>query len=132
MAAKSARKKAGAVGEKPAAKPERPKLACRFYRTDTGNEPVREWLKAVPAKVRKEIGSDIQTVQWRWPLGKPLVDGLGEGLFEVRSDLDGSIYRVLFCLDGSTMVLLHAFAKKSQKTPTADLELARKRQREEE
>jgi phage-related protein len=65
-------------------------------------------------------------------VGKPLVDGFGAGLYEVRSSVDGNIYRVLFCLDGSTMVLLHGFQKKSQKTPKADLELARRRMRNEE
>jgi phage-related protein len=107
-----------------------PRLACRFYRSSTGNEPLREWLKTLPAEVRQEIGSDIQQVQWRWPVGKPLVDGFGGGLFEVRTTVRGSIYRVLFCLDGSTMVLLHAFKKTSRQTPRPDLELARKRQKE--
>lgn len=77
----------------------RPKLTCRFYKTSSGNEPVREWLKELPADVRKEIGSDIQVVQWRWPIGKPFVDGFGDGLSEVRTSHDGNIYRVLFCLE---------------------------------
>jgi phage-related protein len=81
-------------------------------------------------EVRKEIGSDIQQVQWLWPVGKPLVDGFGRGLFEVRTGLDGDIYRVLFCIDESTMVLLHGFKKKSQRTPKPDLDLAKKRQKE--
>lgn len=82
------------------------------------------------ADVRKEVGSDIQVVQWRWPVGKPLVDGFGDGLFEIRTNLGGNTYRVLFCIEGSTLVLLHAFMKKAQKTPKADLDLARKRQAE--
>ena len=49
----------------------KPVLECRFYRTAKGHEPVREWLKALPAAVRKEIGSDVGQVQWRWPIGKP-------------------------------------------------------------
>jgi phage-related protein len=109
-----------------------PRLSCRFYRTGSGNEPVREWLKGLPAAVRQEIGSDIQVVQWRWPIGKPLVDGFGEGLFEVRTAHEGNIYRVLFCLEGSIMVLLHGFTKKTQKTPTQDINLARKRLKDEE
>ena len=107
-----------------------PALACRFYRTLAGNEPVREWIKALPADVRKEIGSDVGQVQWRWPVGKPLVDGFGKGLCEVRTTFDGNIYRVLFCLAGSTMVLLHGFKKKSRRTPKSDLDLARQRQKE--
>lgn len=107
----------------------KPVLECRFYRTATDAEPVRDWLKSLTAEVRKEIGSDIQLVQWQWPVGKPLVDGLGRGLFEVRSKVRGNIYRVLFCLEGATMVLLHAFQKKSQKTPNSELAVARQRQR---
>ena len=107
--------------------PPKPKLSCRFYATVSGNEPVREWLRSLDAVVRREIGSDIAFVQWSWPLGKPLVDGFGDGLFEVRTSVDGNIYRVLFCLAGPVMVLLHGFTKKSMKTPKPDLDLARKR-----
>jgi len=107
-------------------------LGCHFYRTSAGNEPVREWLLSLPPDVRKEVGSDIQQVQWRWPVGRPLVGSFGDGLFEVRTVIGGNIYRVLFCLEGSAMVLLHGFQKKSQKTPKADLDLARRRQKEAE
>ena len=105
----------------------KPSLDCRFYRTTSGNEPVREWLKSLPAEARVEIGSDVAQVQWRWPIGKPLVDGFGDGLFEVRTSWNGNIYRVLFCFAGKTIVLLHGFQKKSQKTPKTDLDLARRR-----
>ena len=49
--------------------------------------------------------------------------------YEVRTSIDGSIYRVFFCIEGSTMVLLHALMKKTQKTPNSELEIARKRQK---
>jgi phage-related protein len=81
---------------------------------------VREWLKDLPVEVKKAIGADINLVQWQWPTGKPLVDGFSAGLFEVRTG-------VLFCLDGATMVLLHGFEKKTQKTPKSDLDLTRRR-----
>jgi phage-related protein len=56
---------------------------------------------------------------------------LGKGLWEVRSDLTkGSIARVIFCVHEGQMVLLHAFVKKTQKTPDADLQLALKRRKE--
>lgn len=107
-----------------------PRLSCRFYRNEAGTEPVRDWLLSLDADARKEIGSDIMSVQWRWPLSKPLVDSFGEGLYEVRTTRDKNIYRVLFCIVGATMVLLHGFLKKSQATPKKDRELARKRQRD--
>jgi phage-related protein len=104
------------------------KLACIFFKTDRGNEPVRKWLKEdVPAEARKTIGSDIKTVQATWPIGKPLIDSLGHGLWEVRSTHDKVEYRVIFVLDGSTMVLLHGCTKGSTKTRKADIAVALER-----
>jgi len=60
----------------------------------------------------------------------PLVGHLGGGLWEVRTRLDNRIARVLFALDGSTMVLLHGFIKKQQATPKPDLDLAKERMKE--
>ena len=38
-------------------------LPCAFYRTTAGNEPVREWLKALLEGERKQVGGDIKAVQ---------------------------------------------------------------------
>ncbi len=73
------------------------------------------------------IGQYIKTVQFGWPLGMPLVEHLGGGIWEVRVRLENRISRVLFVLEDDTMVLLHGFIKKDQKTPKPDLDLARDR-----
>jgi phage-related protein len=97
----------------------------------SGREPVREWLKSLPAEDRKIVGEDIKDVEFAWPIGTPLCRSLGRGLWEVRSSLtQGRIARVLFCEHGGKMILLHAFIKKTQKMPPADLELAIKRRKE--
>jgi len=98
-----------------------------FYRTSSGNEPVREWLRELSKADKRAIGSDIKTVQYGWPIGMPVVRKLDTGLWEVRSRLDQHISRVLFTVHGETMVLLHGFIKKSQKTPKGDLQLAKDR-----
>ena len=105
----------------------KPTLDVRFFVTDSGSEPVREWLKDLPAIERKVIGEDIKTVQLGWPLGMPLVRNLGDGIWEVRIKLENRLVRVLFALDKSTMVLLHGFIKKQQATPKPDLDLAKDR-----
>lgn len=104
-----------------------PVLDVRFFANDMGTEPVREWLKGLTSAERKTIGEDIKTVQFGWPLGMPLVRHLGAGLWEVRIRLENRIARVLFVLNGSTMVLLHAFIKKQQETPKQDLDIAKDR-----
>ena len=110
-------------------KAERP-LKVVFFKTDTGNEPVREWLKELSRDDCKVIGTDILTVQYAWPVGKPLVDHLGDGLWEVRSRLDNRLARTLFAMVDQEIVLLHGFIKKQQKTPADELELAKKRKKQ--
>lgn len=75
-------------------------------------------------------GGDILKVQFAWPVGKPLVDNLGDGLWEIRSRLGNRISRTLFAVVDQEIVLLHGFIKKTQKTPGDELELARKRMNE--
>jgi phage-related protein len=92
---------------------------------------VREWLRSLGADDRQTIGADIRTAQLGWPIGMPTCRSLGDGLWEVRSNLtDRRIGRVIFCIAHDHMVLLHAFIKKTQKTPKHDLDIARKRQKE--
>jgi len=104
-----------------------PILDVNFYRTDSGKEPVREWLKSLPSEDKKIIGEDIKTAQFGWPVGMPLIRPLGKGLYEVRSTLINRIARVIFSVENKRMILLHGFIKKDQKTPKNDLELALKR-----
>jgi len=103
------------------------RLHVLFYKTAAGNEPVREWLKGLPSEERKIIGDDLKTAQYGWPLGMPLIRKLEPELWEVRSSLRNRIARVIFTVEGDTMVLLHGFNKQSQKTPLKDLQLARQR-----
>jgi phage-related protein len=109
----------------------RKKVSAVFYRSESGNEPVRDWLLGLSKDDRKAIGADIQTVEFGWPVGMPVCRPMKNGLYEVRTNLDnGRISRVLFCFHSGKMVLLHGFIKKSQKTPKPDLELAMKRKKE--
>ena len=102
-------------------------LAVVFYSTESGNEPVRRWLKELGRDDRKVIGEDIKTAQYGWPLGMPLIKKLEPGLWEIRSHIISGVARVIFTVVDDMMVLLHAFVKKSQKTPPGDLRTARQR-----
>lgn len=102
-------------------------LAVRFFATEAGNEPVREWLKSLSLEDRKIIGSDILAVQWAWPVGKPLVDSMGAGLWEIRSNLGNRIARTFFLMENQEIILLHGILKKSRTAPKQDIDLARKR-----
>ena len=66
------------------------RLRVRFYRTPAGDEPVREWLKALPPEERKIIGDDLKAAQHGWPLATPLISQLEVDVNETHlgSDLD--------------------------------------------
>lgn len=88
---------------------------------------MREWLRNLPREDRKRIGEDIKTVEFGWPIGMPVCKRLGNGLYEVRTNLNQNrIARMFFYVDTrGRMVLLHGFVKKTQRTPQQDLDLAR-------
>lgn len=102
-----------------------------FFRTESGTEPVREWLLDLPKGDRTKIGEGLKELEYGWPIGMPLSRPMGKGLFELRVTLETRrIARVLFCFRDEMLVALHGFIKKSKKTPDEDLRLARLRKRE--
>jgi phage-related protein len=108
-----------------------PEIPVRFYSTDAGRAPVLDWLRGLDKADRNAIGVDLLRVQFGWPIGRPLVGSLGDGLWEVRSTLRSQrIARLILCFHDETMVVLHGFIKKTQKTPAGDLALAKRRMKE--
>lgn len=105
-------------------------LFVHFYRSPGGDEPVREWLRALGTEDRKIVGDDIKTVELGWPIGMPVVRKMEADLWEARISLPQRIARVFFTVVDDRMVLLHAFFKKSHATPEADLKLARTRMKQ--
>lgn len=102
-------------------------LQVVFYRSENNKELVREWLKNLSQDDKKRIGEAIKTVQFSYPIGMPLVRKISTDLWEVRITLNNKIARVLFTIDNQTMILLHGFIKKSQKTPDKELAIAQRR-----
>ena len=107
------------------------KINVVFYQSQSGNEPVREWLKSLEPHDRQTVGNDIKTVEYGWPIGMPVSRPLGNKLYEVRSNIsDKRIARVIFAIIDDWMVLLHGFIKKTQQTPKEEINLALKRLKE--
>jgi phage-related protein len=107
------------------------KVPASFFKTKSGSEPVRDFLKKLKAEERRMIGSDIAKIEYGWPIGMPAAKPLGGGLHEVRSNLPERIGRVFFYIDEAQQaILLHAIVKKTQKTPPGDIALARARMQE--
>ena len=92
---------------------------------------MRDWLRELVEEERQAIGRDLLRAQWRWPVGMLLCRPMGNGLWEIRTDLPTKrTARVLICLHRNHLVALHGLIKKTRATPEDDLALARKRQGE--
>ena len=108
-------------------------LEVVFFRTETENEPVKEWLNNFGEEDGSIIDIDIRVVAEQWPqvLRTNLVKKIHgeEQLWEIRRRISGGkrTARILFTIEGRRMILLHGFIKKTRKTPRKDLRLARKR-----
>ncbi|MEM6903095.1 MAG: type II toxin-antitoxin system RelE/ParE family toxin [Pseudomonadota bacterium] len=108
------------------------RLPARFWQSEAGNMPVREWLLSLEEADRKAIGDDIRTAEFGWPIGMPVCRKITghKGLWEIRTTLNGNrIARTFFTIEADTMVLLHGFIKKSQATPKHQIETAVRRQK---
>ena len=106
-------------------------VPLRFWRPSKGDEPVRAWLNGLSRKDQRTIGRDLAKVQFGWPIGMPVCRALSGGLWEVRSSLGSRRdARVLFGFHEGALIALHAFFKKTQRTPARDLALARRRLKE--
>jgi phage-related protein len=110
------------------------RIPAFFFQTESGGEPVRSWLKSMDPQDRRQVGEDIKTVEFGWPVGMPTCRPMGDGLHEVRTDLPGKrIARFFFYVDrNQRMVLLHGILKKTRATPASDLDLARANKRKHE
>ena len=107
-------------------------IAVKFFRTEIGNEPVKDWLLTLEKEDRKIIGTDIQTVEFGFPIGMPLVKKVDtkNKLWEVRSKLNSDkISRVIFTIYKDCMILLHGFIKKDQKMPEKEKNTAIERRK---
>jgi phage-related protein len=108
-----------------------PEIPVRFYRTEAGGYPVLDGLRGLDKDDRRAIGLDLMRLQFGWPIGRPLVASLKDGLREVRSSLPSQrIARLILCFHDEVLVVLHGFIKKTQKTPADDLVLAKRRMKE--
>ena len=95
-------------------KEQKQEMPIRFYRTESGRAPLLDWLRGLSKDDRHAIELDLIRVQFGWPIGKPLVGSLKDGLWEVRSSLASQrIARLILCFHNQMLVVLHGFIKKN-------------------
>lgn len=98
-----------------------------FYDTPNGDEPAKEFLLELDVKMRAKMLRTIEMLQNNgYELREPYSKHLDEGIFELRAKVGSDISRVLyFFFVGHKVILTNGFIKKTQKTPSREIEKAK-------
>ena len=99
-----------------------------FYDKADGTEPAKYFILSLDNKMRAKMLRTISLLADNGPdLREPCSKPLGDGIFELRAKVGSDISRVLyFFIVGRRVILTNGFIKKTQKTPPAELERAKR------
>lgn len=102
------------------------------WTVETLSAAVDDEIAALPPKVQAKLLWIMEQIEARGlpALRPPHIDHLGGGLYELRAKGQEGIGRALFVTRGNRVVVVHAFQKKTQKTPARNLRLAEQRAKE--
>jgi phage-related protein len=107
--------------------PEQRKRRWRFYKTASGNQPVRAFLATLSANDAATVAAEMQVIMQQ---GLSFARHLRGDIYEVRADGATQSYRILFASEGRhhhILLALEGFSKKTQKTPPDRIALAEQR-----
>ena len=83
------------------------------------------FMEALTEKEQDKIQYGLLLLKTQERVTKKFVKAIREGIFELRTEYSGNIYRVFFIFDeGNIVVLFNGFQKKTDKTPSAEIEKA--------
>ncbi len=96
------------------------------------SQRVEDEILALPAGILARFLRYAERMEVYGPdLGMPHTRAMGGGIFELRIKAAEGIARVFYCTGvGRRVVFLHQFVKKTDKTPSRELDIARRRMRE--
>ena len=91
-------------------------------------EGVEEDILDMPPKIQARMLRLLELIETHGAnLGPPHTEPMGDGLFEIRAKAQEGIGRCLYCyMKGQHIIVLHAFVKKTQKTPKREIEQAKR------
>ena len=105
------------------------KFTIDFYREDDGSKPVGQFIRTLPLHMKAKVIGDLHLLEEYGNLARePLSKQLEDGIFELRSKVGTDIVRILYFFEGNRIIIAtNGFVKKGQKTPKAEIDLAKKR-----
>lgn len=102
----------------------------KFFQTARGDFPVKDFIEKQDESTRAKITSSVDLLETDGPFLKPpYIKKLQDKLYELR--ISGKVaIRIFYTISNNEYYLLHAFKKKSQKTPKREIKTAIDRIRE--
>lgn len=99
-----------------------------FYRLENGKGPVEDFLDSLNPKMRNKAVRSLELLEeFGNTLREPNSKAMGDGLYELRIKFSSDITRIFyFFYVKNKIVLTNGFVKRTQRTPSAEIELARK------
>ena len=99
-----------------------------YYEKADGSRPAEDFILSQDAKMQAKIFATLELLEIKGPgLREPFSKPLGDGIFEVRAKQGSDISRVLyFFVVGRKVILTNGFVKKTQKTPSREIDRARR------
>ena len=104
-----------------------------FYRTASGHCPVEQFLDSIAARQAAKVTWTLHLIEELEFVPRQYFKKLvnTDDIWEIRVNIGRDAFRLLSFFDGPNLVVLnHAFAKKTRKTPKSDLHLAEQRKRD--
>lgn len=100
-----------------------------FYETSDEDKPMEDFLDSLDPKMRAKLVGILQILQEKGnSLREPYTKRLDDGIFEIRAKVGSNRSRTLFFfMVGRQIILTNGFIKKSQKTPSREIEIAKER-----
>ena len=87
----------------------------------------KDFFESLDAGTQEKILYGMLLLKTQERLPSKFVKSIRDGLYELRIEWQGNIYRIFFCFDqGQVVVLFNCFQKKSQKTPQKEINKALK------
>jgi phage-related protein len=107
------------------------RFEVELFRDVDGQKPVATFLRSLSSNVTLALNTKaaIKALQDGLLHREPFTKALGEGLYEARVEGKDAIRILYFYAGGRRVVIVHAFQKKTQKTPQRELTIANQRKR---
>ena len=89
------------------------------------------FVETLEEEIERKIDYGLQLLKTQERLSAKIVKHVGDGLYELRAEWDGNIFRVFFIFDNDNVVVLfNGFQKKSQRTPQNEIKKAQRIKKE--